>query len=101
MKKPVALLLGLAALGVAGAETAAAQGLYYYGPGGFYGQRYYMVRKNGRMVSPETVASSSTKAAKSISVISWLPSAPPSAAVRRSAGPENAYAISRMYPITI
>ena len=33
MKKPVALLLGLAALGVAGAETAAAQGLYYYGPG--------------------------------------------------------------------
>lgn len=46
MKKPVALLLGLAALGVAGAETAAAQGLYYYGPGfygpGFYGQRYYV-----------------------------------------------------------
>jgi hypothetical protein len=42
LKKPVALLLGLAALGVAGAETAAAQGLYYYGPGGFYGQRYYM-----------------------------------------------------------
>jgi hypothetical protein len=41
LKKPVALLLGLAALGVAGAETAAAQGLYYYGPG-FYGQRYYM-----------------------------------------------------------
>jgi hypothetical protein len=45
LKKPVALLLelafGLAALGVAGAETAAAQGLYYYGPG-FYGQRYYV-----------------------------------------------------------
>jgi len=42
LRKPVALLLGLAALGVAGAETAAAQGLYYYGPGGFYGQRYYV-----------------------------------------------------------
>ena len=41
MKKPVALLFGLAALGVAGAETAAAQGLYYYGPS-FYGQRYYV-----------------------------------------------------------
>ena len=41
MKKPVALLLGLAALGVAGVETAAAQGLYYYGPG-YYGQRYYV-----------------------------------------------------------
>jgi hypothetical protein len=41
LKKPVALLLGLAAFGVAGAETAAAQGLYYYGPG-FYGQRYYV-----------------------------------------------------------
>jgi hypothetical protein len=41
LKKPVALLLGLAALGVAGAETAAAQGFYYYGPG-FYGQRYYV-----------------------------------------------------------
>jgi hypothetical protein len=39
LKKPVALLL--AALGVAGAETAAAQGFYYYGPG-FYGQRYYV-----------------------------------------------------------
>ena len=43
MKKPVALLLGLAVLGVAGAETAAAQGLYYYGPGpGYYGPRYYV-----------------------------------------------------------
>jgi hypothetical protein len=41
LKKPVALLLGLAALGVAGAETAAAQGLYFYGPG-YYGQRYYV-----------------------------------------------------------
>ena len=41
LKKSVALLLGFAALGVAGAETAAAQGLYY-GPGGFYGQRYYV-----------------------------------------------------------
>ena len=41
MKKPVAFLLGLAALGVAGMETAAAQGPYYYGPG-FYGQRYYV-----------------------------------------------------------
>src|SRR5882724_5137574 len=41
LKKPVALLLGLAALGVAGADTAAAQGPYYYGPG-FYGQRYYV-----------------------------------------------------------
>src|SRR5262245_32836387 len=41
LKKPVALLLGLAALGVAGAETAAAQGLYYYGPG-YYGHRYYV-----------------------------------------------------------
>jgi len=40
LKKSVALLLGFAALGVAGAETAAAQGLYY-GPG-FYGQRYYV-----------------------------------------------------------
>jgi len=40
LKKPVALLLGFAALGVAGAETAAAQGLYY-GPG-FYGHRYYV-----------------------------------------------------------
>jgi hypothetical protein len=44
LKKPVALLLGLTALGVAGvagAETAAAQGLYYYGPG-YYGHRYYV-----------------------------------------------------------
>ena len=41
LKKSVALLLGFAALGVAGAQTAAAQGLYY-GPGGFYGQRYYV-----------------------------------------------------------
>jgi hypothetical protein len=41
LKKPVALLLGLAALGVAGMETAAAQGPYYYGPS-FYGQRYYV-----------------------------------------------------------
>jgi len=41
LKKPVALLLGLAALGVSDVGTAAAQGLYYYGPG-FYGQRYYM-----------------------------------------------------------
>jgi hypothetical protein len=40
LKKSVALLLGFAALGVAGAETAAAQGLYY-GPG-FYGHRYYV-----------------------------------------------------------
>jgi hypothetical protein len=40
LKKPVALLLGFAALGVAGAETAAAQGMYY-GPG-FYGHRYYV-----------------------------------------------------------
>jgi hypothetical protein len=41
LKKPVALLLGLAALSVAGAETASAQ--YYYGPGpGFYGPRYYV-----------------------------------------------------------
>jgi hypothetical protein len=41
LKKPVALLLGLAALSVAGAETASAQ--YYYGPGpGYYGQRYYV-----------------------------------------------------------
>jgi hypothetical protein len=41
LKKPVALLLGLAAFGVAGAETAAAQGLYFYGPG-YYAQRYYV-----------------------------------------------------------
>jgi len=41
LKKPVAFLFGLAALGVASAETAAAQGLYYYGPS-FYGQRYYV-----------------------------------------------------------
>jgi hypothetical protein len=41
LKKPVALLLGLAALSVAGAETASAQ--YYYGPGpGYYGPRYYV-----------------------------------------------------------
>jgi hypothetical protein len=40
LKRSFALLLGFAALGVAGAETAAAQGLYY-GPG-FYGQRYYV-----------------------------------------------------------
>jgi hypothetical protein len=40
LKKSVALLLGFAALGVAGAETAAAQG-FYYGPG-YYGPRYHV-----------------------------------------------------------
>ena len=40
MKKTVALLLGLAAFSFVGGGTAAAQ-IYYYGPGGYYGQRYY------------------------------------------------------------
>src|SRR4029453_647135 len=40
LKKPVALLLGLAAFSVADAGTAAAQ-VYYYGPG-YYGQRYFV-----------------------------------------------------------
>jgi len=39
LKKPVALLLGLAAFSFVGDGTAAAQGLYYYGPG-FYGRGY-------------------------------------------------------------
>jgi hypothetical protein len=55
-----------------------------------------MVRKNGRIVSPETVASSSTKTAKSIAVI-LVP-------LRRFAALpslENAYATSRSHRITI
>jgi hypothetical protein len=39
VKKPIALLLGIAACGLASGGTAVAQ-VYYYGPG-FYGQRYY------------------------------------------------------------
>jgi hypothetical protein len=40
VKKPVALLLALAAFGLAGSGTATAQ-VYYYGPG-YYGQRYFL-----------------------------------------------------------
>jgi hypothetical protein len=40
LKKTVALLLALAAFGLAGSGTAAAQ-VYYYGPG-YYGQRYFL-----------------------------------------------------------
>jgi len=39
VKKPIALLLAIAACGLASGGTAVAQ-VYYYGPG-FYGQRYY------------------------------------------------------------
>jgi hypothetical protein len=40
VKKPIALLLGVAAFGLAAGGTASAQ-IYYYGPG-YYGQRYYL-----------------------------------------------------------